>query len=204
MRRTSFQCMLIPAAASVLLNLVLATGSWAEVQQASAEVRFRGTSTLHDFEGSAAADPFTVEIRRDSATSQTIIHATALVPVIGMTTHHHKRDAKMHDMFERSQFAAIEGAVTNVVVPPAGEGAVKMLVRIRDEQQEVDATLSQWRDDGESGSFQLSFPISLKAFGLKPPSVLGVIRVGDEVWVDCTIQWPAQIDPSRPPDPETR
>lgn len=53
-------------------------------------------------------------------------------------------------------------------------------------------------NDFEGAVRSRPFPVE---FRIKPPSVLGVIRVGDEVEVDCTVQQP--VDPSPQKDPPT-
>ena len=50
-------------------------------------------------------------------------------------------------------------------------------------ERKVRATASNLKESGERVGFDLEFPVSLREFDLKAPSVLGIIRVGDKVSV---------------------
>jgi polyisoprenoid-binding protein YceI len=65
---------------------------------------------------------------------------------------------------------------------------VVMHLRIRDQERPVKLQLKEWRASADSLSFNASGKVSLKAFGLEPPSVLGIIRVGDEVTLNVRVQ----------------
>jgi len=54
--------------------------------------------------------------------------------------------------------------------------------------RKIRATASNLKETGDRVTFDLEFPVSLGEFDLKPPSVLGIIRVGTR-------------SPSRPPSP---
>ena len=64
---------------------------------------------------------------------------------------------------------------------------VRLGLKIRDVENDVWATLSNVKRGGKQISCTMTFPVSLSAFQLKAPSVLGMIRVGDTVLVECTI-----------------
>ena len=55
--------------------------------------------------------------------------------------------------------------------------------------------LSDWNNDDGRAACRMQFTVSLEAFGLKPPSVMGVIRVGDSVNIDCLIQGQLTLQP---------
>ncbi|HEY5190912.1 MAG TPA: hypothetical protein VII77_02920, partial [Candidatus Deferrimicrobium sp.] len=67
-----------------------------------------------------------------------------------------------------------------------GDASIDLLLRIRDVERKVRATASNLKESGERVSFDLEFPVSLREFDLKAPSVLGIIRVGDKVSVKAT------------------
>jgi polyisoprenoid-binding protein YceI len=155
---------------------------------ASAAIRFAGTSTLHGFSGTVATQPFSAIFREDGKTSQVHISATATINVLDMNTQHKKRDKNMFKMLDAENFTLITGVLTDAPLPKEGGSEVPLRLTIRNVEQTVTATLSDLQRDGNSASCLMTFSVSLKAFDLKPPSVLGVIRVGDTVTVECTVQ----------------
>jgi hypothetical protein len=94
----------------------------------------------------------------------------------------------MRRMFARDRFPRIKAVVENAPVP-AGANAVKatLALRIRDQEQSIPVLVSDWKEDADGVSFHPTFDVSLKAFGLKPPSVIGLIRVGDRVTVEGNV-----------------
>jgi hypothetical protein len=64
-----------------------------------------------------------------------------------------------------------------------GTASIDLHLRIRDVERKVRATAGNLKESGERVTFDLEFPVSLGEFELKPPSVLGIIRVGDTVSV---------------------
>ena len=67
-----------------------------------------------------------------------------------------------------------------------GKSPLDLVLRIRDVERKVRATAGNLKESGERVTFDLEFPVSLGEFDLKPPSVLGIIRVGDKVSVKAT------------------
>lgn len=156
------------------------------------DIAFLATSTLHDVSGSARCQPFRVRIARDPSGKEVIPVVEVDVPVDAMDTRNESRDAQMRKMFQSDRFPRIRGEVRNVDVERiraetgkdrGGVAAVDLLLRIRDTERKVRATASDLRESGGKVSFNLEFPVSLREFGLKAPSVLGFIRVGDKVSV---------------------
>lgn len=160
----------------------------AERLEATATIKFTGDSTLHGFEGTVATQPFAVEINEDAVTGKLRLSATTAVRVPDMTTHHGKRDKNMFKMLDLENFTLISGALTDAAVPQDGSGEALLRLKIRDVEQEIVATLSDWKRGDGQASCRMAFPVSLKAFGLKAPSVAGLIRVGDTVMVECMLK----------------
>ena len=67
-----------------------------------------------------------------------------------------------------------------------GIASIDLLLRIRDVERKVRATASNLKESGERVTFDLEFPVSLRKFDLKAPSVLSLIRVGDKISVKTT------------------
>jgi len=177
--------------AALGLGLMLAPAQ-AEEAKATSAIVFKGTSTLHGFEGSVTSQPFIVTFNQKPETGQVVVSAAAAVSVPDMTTAHKKRDKNMYKMLDQKNFTLISGALADAPIPAEGTGKAILKLKIRNVEREVAATLSDWKRDAGQVGCKMAFDVSLKAFGLKPPSVLGVIRVGDTVQVECNLQGTVQ------------
>jgi hypothetical protein len=156
------------------------------------DVVFIGTSTLHDFSGSVRCLPFGAVLARDAAGDPVIPVVEVEVAVAGMDTRNKSRDRQMREMFRSDRFPRIHAAAHDVNVGRLREGMGKdrggkapldLFLRIRDVERNVRATASNLKESGERVTFDLEFPVSLGEFGLKAPTVLGIVRVGDKVSV---------------------
>jgi polyisoprenoid-binding protein YceI len=158
----------------------------------SCDVAFLITSTLHDVPGTARCLPFTAVLARDVAGRQVIPSVEVEVPVTGMDTRNKSRDGQMREMFRSDRFPRIHAVARDVNVGRLrveigkgreGDASIDLHLRIRDVERKVRATASNLKESGERVAFDLEFPVSLREFDLKAPSVLGIIRVGDKVSV---------------------
>jgi hypothetical protein len=129
---------------------------------------------------------------RDAAGRQVIPVVEVDVPVAGMDTRNGSRDRQMREMFRSERFPRIHAAAHDVNVDRLreemgkgreGKSPLDLLLRIRDVERKVRATASNLKESGERVTSDLDFPVSLRGFDLKAPSVLGIIRVGDMVSV---------------------
>lgn len=173
----------------LFLLLTASTSASAGMIRGECDLRFLGSSTLHDFGGSARCLPFSSEWRTDAG-GKTVLPAVEVeIPVGGMDTGNKSRDEQMRKMFEEERFPRIRGTARNVDVDAMrkaaakGNAALDLALRIRDVERTVHASVTGLREEGDGVRFDLEFPVSLKDFGLKAPSVLFVIRVGDGVRV---------------------
>ena len=142
---------------------------------AVARIRFQATSTLHDFEGTVRSQPFVLVLSSNSWSAEANVLGSE------MTTAHDGRDKNMKKMLETNQHPRLTGAVRDAAIPTATATKVSCTLRIRDRSFELPVTISDWSETAEAVRFQATWKLSLKQYQLKPPSVLGVIRVGDEV-----------------------
>ncbi len=148
---------------------------------ATAVLRFAATSTLHDFGGALAARPFTLVLAGNTWSAS----ADALAGQ--MDTANEKRDRKMHQMFATNAFPLLRGGVQQAPVPgPAGTNVTLELV-IRDRTNRHPVQITGWTEDAREIRFHASWFVSLDQYSLKPPSVLGVIRVGDRVQLEADV-----------------
>jgi hypothetical protein len=161
------------------------------------QVNFAATSTLHDFTGTAACTPF-VLITTDTAAGEVEFEdVTLAVPVSGMRTGIDRRDHTMRAMFAVERFPRIVGRLPPAQLADgrrqlhralAAQSAFPLLLRIRDREQSVAARVTRLSDTRSGFELELQFPVSLAGYGLQPPTVLGFIRVGDEVSVKVNVQ----------------
>ncbi|HPG00564.1 MAG TPA: YceI family protein [Kiritimatiellia bacterium] len=176
MSRRSLVRMLVALAFAVSAQRICAAEAW----RGEADIEFSGTSTLHDFEGNVKADPFIANVSIDGKTAT--LGGTVVVAVVQMNTGHSKRDANMRKMFDSLHFPRIVGVVDPVQIDTgAARLRVPMKLTIRDQTQTVSAKIKGWKTDGNSVQFELEMTLSLKESGLVPPTILGIIRVGDAV-----------------------
>ena len=160
------------------------------------DIAFLVPSTLHDVSGSVRCLPFTVRRTRDATGKEVITVVEVEVPVAAMDTRNRSRDGQMREMFRSGRFPLIRVVAREVDVgrlrvdigkARGGNASIGLLLRIRDVERKVLATASNLRESGERVTFDLEFPVSLREFDLKAPSVLGILRVGDKVAVKATL-----------------
>jgi len=160
------------------------------------DIAFLATSTLHDVSGFARCQPFAVRVVRDAAGKEVIASVEVAVPVAGMDTGNRSRDGQMREMFRSGQFPRIHAAAQDVDVDrlrvamgkdPWGKTPLELLLRIREVERKIRATASNLKESGDRVTFDLEFPVSLREFDLKAPSVFGIVRVGDKVSIKSTV-----------------
>ena len=161
-----------------------------EVWTGAADVKFRGYSTLHNFEGTVKQVPLKVTVT--GANKDRVVSATSSVEVKDMNTAHEGRDKNMMTMFQQAKNRFIKVEVDDATereLRPAGGGAGSMPVKltIAGISGVVTAKVTNVSEAATRGSFDLSFPISLSAFKLDPPKSLGgLVKVRDTV--DVTVR----------------
>ena len=186
----------------ILFCLLIASTVWSEdaVQAltvpARCDVQFFGTSTLHDFSGKVSSMPFDIILAAESATQDIPTTVEVDIPVKAMDTGNQSRDEKMRKMFAGEQYPLIRGLFKTtepykirqaMLDSEKGNGTVTFTLGIRDIEHQIAATTSNLQETEDRVSFHLTFAVSLSQYGLKAPSVLGLIRVGDQVNVGATV-----------------
>ena len=148
-----------------------------------ARISFKGTSTLHDFEGHVSAQPVTLNLLSNSWS------AVADVLSGAMTTANESRDRNMWKMLGTNLFPRIRGVVRDAPVPETGTstGRATMSLSIRDRQRDIPVTLSNWSESEGVLRFEANWLLSLRQYNLSPPSVMGVVRVGDKVQLHAEV-----------------
>ena len=180
----------------VVVLLLGASIAGADVFKGECSIRFFGDSTLHGFAGKAVCQPFSLNSEKETAL---IRQPIITVRVDSMDTENDSRDKKMRGMFNSQKFPVIKGlfsdlnaeAVLQVMASPGDQpGKLEFDLKIRDQIQRVQAEVHELNVTSEIITFTMKFPLSLASSRLKPPSVLGFIRVADqvEVEVDAVLQ----------------
>jgi hypothetical protein len=166
---------------TLLLLLALVSGLLhADPMLLTSTATFDGTSTLHDFTGTGISEAQAAEwTPTDDGGILTV--ETVLFDVKSLTTDHKKRDKKMMTMFEPDEYPAITGSIQKWTLQPNRKDPLTLLLTIHGKQIEVPVTLTSYTRDENGIHFECEFELSLKACGLKRPSALGVIKVGDTV-----------------------
>jgi len=174
-----------------LLLLIALAVHGGEVWTGTSDVKFRGYSTLHDFDGTVRAVPLNVNVRQ--AANGRIVDATSDVKVKEMNTADEKRDANMMTMFKEAKFHLIKvevsGAEERMLRPPSGKpGTMPVTLTISGTRGTANGAVTNVSESAAKVEFDLAFPVSLKAFNLEPPKVIGgVIKVRDNVDVTAHV-----------------
>lgn len=178
--------------------LTLLPLAWAGAWKGTCDIRFQGTSTLHDFTGHVRCQPFQVAAE-DAASGQTIIPGARVAVLAGeMDTDNGKRDRQMRQMFESDQFPRILGAFGKIDPEkirrelrrgPEATVPLDFALTIREIERPVHAVASNFRETDAEVSFDVEYAVSLKEFRLVPPKVaFGLVRVGDRVTVKAAVR----------------
>lgn len=171
----------------ILLLALVSSGLGAAEWKGAATVRFAGTSTLHDWEGSAPALPFRAEVD-ESPSGPARIRAVVRLPVAGMDTDNDDRDENLRKVMRAAEHREILGRAE--IRPEAGKppAAVRLELVVLGQVREVEARAGNWTLGPDRVSVDLDFPVSLDAWGIERPSFLMFIRVGDEVRVRVHVE----------------
>jgi hypothetical protein len=164
-----------------LTQAAFAQPSVPEKWPAEAVIRFAATSTLHDFGGEVAAQPFFLTM----VSNRWVAEADVLSG--SMATAKEARDKTMHEMFNTNDYPRIHGKAAFALAPADGPTNAVLSLKIRDQQHDLPVRISNWVQTSTNIHFHAAWQVSLKQFKLKPPSVIGVIRVGDTVKLDAEV-----------------
>lgn len=155
----------------------------------SAHAGWQGSATA-DFAVKATVDSFTGKAASEAIT---IADGTSDLPVTfqiaRMETGKKKRDAEMQHMFGAEKHPYITGlASMDDLVKIEGQGELPVTLSISGQTRKLTATISNLvRADGKL-TFTAHLVISLKSFGLKPPSIMKIINVHDLVKVTAAFE----------------
>lgn len=172
-----------------LSGVATASQQWKVVPDKS-NVSFLALSTLHEFNGQAHQLFGNFEQRQD------LIKGFVDVSITGLTTDNDARDKEMYKMFDASQYAQIKFSFKNTNISEVlvqHDGLITFLgdMTIHHISHPVKISSRGWML-GDALVCEGQMPISLKDYDLRPPSILGIIRVKDVVQVQFRIVFAPQ------------
>ena len=163
---------------------VQASEQWQLVSEKS-RVDFIGKSTLHDFNGTAR------KLTGIFEKNVNLANGFIDVDVAGLTTDEPERDKNMYQMFDVSRNPQIHYVFTDTDftdILDHHEGEIKFtgIMTIHNISRPM-TLISKGHMIGDTLICEGQMSIHLKDYGLKPPSILGIIRVSDEIAVQYNI-----------------
>jgi polyisoprenoid-binding protein YceI len=179
---------------TLLVLFGLACSAFAETIQSwsgKADITFDGTSTLHAWGGKVSAKPYATEVTLDDAGKPVRIKAEVTVEAVKMDTDEAKRDENMRKAMKVTDYPLISASIDVAADKIAADGKtptkLPMTLTLLGKPQQVLATITNWKLIGGKATFDLDFPISMKASGISVPTVLLFIKVGDSIKVHASV-----------------
>jgi polyisoprenoid-binding protein YceI len=193
MEATMRRLMLIAAIGWCLTEAAQAAPIAYEIQPQESVLEFEGHSTLHGFTGTSRE--LSGELLYDPDQHRLAQPTEILVPVASFRTGNDRRDRAMRAMFEADRFPAIRMTVTSIdPLEASADAGGRRRYRLSGQAQVRAVTqpvaVDVWAMESPD-SIEASGELRLTAsqFGLKPPSVAGLIRVRDELVVRFNTRW---------------
>ncbi len=186
-------------AAGALISTCFAGMMTREMRLPLSSLEFKVDTTLHETEGKVTSFSVTpIHFDFDKPQLQEKVEVT--VPVASMVTGMDSRDWAMRRMFDVSRYPKI---FYRAATAQCSSQSVDLLgctvpgaLTIRDKTLPVPLQMTVRREGAKlraSGTAR----ISLKAFNLRPPSVLGILKVFDEVTVSFNTVWDPSVVPEK-------
>lgn len=151
----------------------------AEEHTAKIEATFDGTSTLHDFTGLAKNEALAEWTLKDNTAILSI--PEMVFDIKTLSTDHKKRDKNMLKMFGPADHPTLSGTIAAWELSPSEVSEQTLILHIHGQTLDVAVKVEPYTLTDEGIELVCTFTLSLKACDLKRPSVMGIIRVGDEV-----------------------
>lgn len=180
---------------SVLLFTIISATALGDTQQrwaGAADITFSGSSTLHDWTGKVSPRRFTTLVTIDETGKPEHVQASVTVEVAKMDTAEPKRDQNMRKAMKSEDHPLITATIdvpARKIAPDLKTPAkLPIVLTLLGRPQSVSATISNWKQEDGLATFDLDFPVSMKASGISVPPLLVFIRVGDVVRVHASVR----------------
>jgi polyisoprenoid-binding protein YceI len=171
---------------SIILLLALSPSLFAAEYRGDCNVTFKADSTLHEIHGTGKCQPFSASSKDD-----VLEVSQVTVPISSLDTGNARRDRKMREMFEDKRYpliAAVSAPVALQEIRNAKEGGkVTFKLKMRDVVRPVTGTVANFTKNSSRITADVTFTVSLADYELKPPSVVGLIKVDDKVTVTVSV-----------------
>jgi len=173
---------------------VLAAPSVYVLDEEKSSVEFYADSTLHAFDGKARR--VEGEVWCDVQAQEVKVPILIEVPVLSLDTDNKRRDKKMRQMFDEKQFPTISFQADNIKMLSGNIAdslfcQVEGILKIKGAQKQVSFEVL-FSTEGNRILASGAIPININDFGLKPASVLGIIKVDKEVRIEFKTTWRQQ------------
>jgi hypothetical protein len=163
------------------------TQSWS----GKADITFEGTSTLHNWGGKVSAKPFQTQVTLDAEGKPKRVQAEVIVEAAKMDTAEPKRDENMRKAMKVTEHPLIQAMIDvpadQIAADLKTPTQLPMTLTLLGKPQQITGTIRQFQRKDGKVTFDLDFPVSMKASGISVPSVLLFIRVGDGVKVHASV-----------------
>lgn len=180
------RCVLRLAACSLLwLCALVAAPRTASAQslEATCEIAFYGSSGLGPWTGRVPA----LHVHPTPAAAGRW-NAALEIPIKSLEDGNKPRDTALHAMFESRRWPTLRAELREVD-PLEVEKTSKFFVEltIRDQKRRLEANVSKWHVLGGRTEFEADVAVSLEAFALEAPSMLGLSKVNDDVRIHARV-----------------
>ncbi len=168
-----------------------AQGEWA----GACVVTFSGNSTLHAFSGNVKAAPFTLTVANSNDPANAKVSGKVIVETAKMLSDNKKRDQKMHECMDAKGHpnivVEIENLAASATKPVQGKvpqpTEIPFTLTLKGKKHQKVGKVSNWSYSEKTIKCTVTFPISLATSGIKPPSVLGVVKVDDTIQISANL-----------------
>lgn len=184
---------ILPAvmAAALTAGLDRAGADTLQSWSGKADITFDGTSTLHNWGGKVSAKPFQTQVTLDAEGKPKRVQAEVVVEAAKMDTAEPKRDENMRKAMKVTEHPLIQAAIDvpadKIAADLRTPTQLPMTLTLLGKPQQINGTISRFQRKDGKVTFDLDFPVSMKASGISVPSVLIFIRVGDGVKVHASV-----------------
>lgn len=160
------------------------------VNSSRSQIYFEANSTLHDIKGSVRK--ISGHVFYDPLTNKTHLPFKMEIPVDQLSTQNRRRDKAMFEMFHASKNPLVRWDAVSLNCQPIDNQDVACkaegILEINNVKKQIQINSVLRRQDNDLLSEGM-FQVFLADFNLKPPSVLGVVRVDGKVKIHFQIVW---------------
>lgn len=150
-------------------------------------VTFVGSSTRHDFDGTAVCNRFARMVNEAPGREPQTGPAVLTAPVAAMSTGI-ERQRTLRARFESELFPLITGRLSAALLKRNNGSEFTLLLQLRNIERSIKARVPRLVDTTESVNVDLGLTLPRATFRRETPTVLGFIRVADAVKVNVKVQ----------------